>query len=50
MQIRKKKIKKDLKTIYKWADENNMKFNTNKFEQIAHRKRENVEVESYKTP
>ena len=27
-----------------------MKFNANKFEQIAHGKRENIEVEPYKTP
>ena len=27
-----------------------MKFNANKFEHVAHRKRENVEVEPYKTP
>ena len=43
-------MQEDLEIIYKWADENKMKFNTNKFEQIAYRKRENIKVESYKTP
>ena len=43
-------MQEDLEIIYKWADENKMKFNTNKFEQIAHGKRENIEVEPYKTP
>ena len=46
----KKLMQEDLEIIYKWADENKMKFNTNKFEQIAHRKRKSIEVEPYKTP
>ena len=43
-------MQEDLETIYNRAEENKMKFNANKFEQIAHGKRENVEVEPYKTP
>ena len=43
-------MQEDLEVIYKWAEENKMKFNANKFEQIAHGKKENAEVEPYKTP
>ena len=46
----KKQMQEDLEVIYKWAEENKMKFNANKFEQIVHGKRENVDVEPYKTP
>ena len=46
----KEQMQEDLEIIYKWAEENKMKFNANKFEQIAHGKRENIEVEPYKTP
>ena len=46
----KERMQEDLEIIHKWADENKMKFNTNKFEQIAHRKRKSIEVEPYKTP
>ena len=42
-------MQEDLEIIYKWTDENKMKFNANKFEQIAHGKRENIEVKPYKT-
>ena len=43
-------MQEDLEVIYKWAEENKMKFNANKFEQIVHGKIENVDVEPYKTP
>ena len=31
-------MQEDLEIIYKWADENKMKFNANKFKQISHGK------------
>merc|ERR1711972_584068 len=34
----KEQMQEDLEIIYKWAEENKMKFNANKFEQIAHGK------------
>ena len=43
----KKQMQEDLEVIYKWAEENKMKFNANKFEQIVHGKRENVDVYIY---
>ena len=46
----KKLMQEDLESIYKWAKENKMEFNVNKFEQIIHGNIKNVEVEPYKTP
>ena len=46
----KRKMQEDLEVIYKWARENKMKFNDDKFEQIAHGSIENIEVESFKSP
>ena len=44
----KKKMQEDLDTIYKWAEDNAMKFNGNKFEQLSYGQVDNVSVESYK--
>ena len=46
----KKALQKDLESIYKWAKENLMEFNENKFEQMSHGETIGVEVEPYKTP
>ena len=43
-------MQEDLDYIYKWASENLMKFNTNKFEQMAHGNTESIELEPYKSP
>ena len=43
-------MQEDLETIYKWAIENKMQFNENKFEQMAHGSIDNVELRSYKSP
>ena len=43
-------MQEDLEAIYKWASDNKMKFNENKFEQMAHGNIENVELSSYKSP
>merc|ERR1712228_64749 len=43
-------MQEDLETIYKWARDNKMQFNENKFEQMAHGSIENVELDSYKSP
>merc|ERR1712215_236188 len=42
-------VQKDLDAIYRWAEKNKMKFNENKFEQIAHRPLKEVKVEPYRT-
>ncbi|CAL4216515.1 unnamed protein product, partial [Meganyctiphanes norvegica] len=46
----KETMQEDLDYIYKWASENLMKFNTNKFEQMAHGNTESIELEPYKSP
>ena len=46
----KKALQTDLECIYKWANDNSMKFNENKFEQMSHGVTVGVEVEPYKTP
>ena len=43
-------MQKDLEAIYDWARENKMKFNENKFEQMAHGNIKNVTIDPYKTP
>ena len=43
-------MQSDLETIYKWAIENKMEFNENKFEQMAHGSIKNVELKPYKSP
>ena len=43
-------MQEDLESIYKWAKDNKMEFNVNKFEQIIHGNIINVEVEPYKSP
>ena len=43
-------MQEDLEIIYRWASDNKMQFNENKFEQMAHGIIENVELESYKSP
>ena len=43
-------LQADLECIYKWANENAMKFNENKFEPMSHGVTAGVEVQSYKTP
>ena len=39
----------DLEAIYKWAEENKMKFNENKFEQIVHGTLKEVTIDPYET-
>ena len=46
----KEEMQKDLEVIYKWAVDNKMQFNVNKFEQMAHGSNENVELEPYTSP
>ena len=43
-------MQNDLEIIYKWAEDNKMKFNVNKFEQMAHGSIENVQLQPYKSP
>ena len=43
-------IQEDLKSIYKWANDNKMEFNVGKFEQIVHGNTKNTSVESYESP
>ena len=42
-------LQEDLETIYKWADENLMVFNENKFEKMSHGKSGNIEEGVYRT-
>ena len=42
-------LQQDLNKIYKWADENLMEFNENKFEQMSHGTSINVVDVVYKT-
>ncbi|CAL4245941.1 unnamed protein product, partial [Meganyctiphanes norvegica] len=42
-------LQKDLNVIYDWANENLMKFNENKFEQMSHGEAKNIKIEPYKT-
>ena len=35
-------LQDDLRTVYKWADTNNMKFNANKFELLRHGKEQEI--------
>ena len=44
------KMQEDLNEIYRWADENMMKFNIDKFEQITHGETKGVEEVPYKNP
>ena len=46
----KEDMQKDLENIYKWASENKMQFNENKFEQMAHGSSNNTSIDAYKTP
>ena len=45
-----KRMQEDLNTIYKWAENNEMKFNGNKFEQLGYGQSEDIEIEPYKNP
>ena len=45
-----KKLQEDLDVIYKWASDNNMKFNTDKFEKISHGEILEIPNETYKNP
>ena len=42
-------LQQDLNNIYKWADENLMEFNENKFEQMSHGATQNVKAGVYYT-
>ena len=42
------KMERDLKIIYKWAEDNKMKFNENKFEQMVHGVSPDIEIINYK--
>ena len=44
------KMQKDLEEIYRWANNNMMEFNINKFEQISHGETVGLEVQPYKNP
>ena len=44
----KQKLQEDLDIIYKWAEENLMFFNTDKFEQLTYGETKNIEIDSYK--
>ena len=46
----KEKLQEDLNIIYKWAEENLMYFNDEKFEQLTYGETKNIEIESYKNP
>ena len=46
----KKKLQEALSIIYKWADDNLMVFNKDKFEQLTYGETENVTITSYKNP
>ena len=42
-------LQRDLDAIYRWADDNLMEFNENKFEKLSHGKTEDVEEGIYRT-
>ena len=42
-------LQRDLDIVYKWADENLMEFNENKFEQMSHGETKNTNAGIYKT-
>ena len=44
----KKKLQDDLNRIYKWAEDNLMIFNEDKFEQLTYGDTKNIEIEMYK--
>ncbi|CAL4083541.1 unnamed protein product [Meganyctiphanes norvegica] len=44
------KMQEDLNAIYEWANNNKMKFNTDKFEYISHGEMDGVPNEAYKNP
>ena len=46
----KQKLQEALNIIYKWAEENLMIFNENKFEQLTYGETNNVTITSYKNP
>ena len=46
----KKDMQRDLDMIYRWAEENKMEFNENKFEQMTCGRTIGIDIESYKTP
>ncbi|CAL4118079.1 unnamed protein product [Meganyctiphanes norvegica] len=46
----KNRMQEDLESIYKWANDNLMKFNDKKFEQMTHGTLDNVTIEHYKSP
>ena len=46
----KQKLQEDLDKIYKWAEDNLMIFNKNKFEQLTYGETTNIEIEMYKNP
>ena len=46
----KKQMQEDLEVVYGWARDNQMKFNENKFEQMAFGRIENINVDPYKNP
>ena len=43
-------MQEDQDNIYKWAEDNAMKFNENKFKQLSYGQVDNVSIESYKNP
>merc|ERR1712198_820736 len=45
-----KKMQEDLDIVYKWAEDNAMKFNGNKFEPLSYGQVDNVNFKSYKNP
>ena len=44
------KMQDDLNKIYRWAEENMMEFNIDKFEQITHGETNGIDVLPYKNP
>ena len=46
----KQQMQEDLNSIYKWAEENAMKFNEDKFEQLSYGDTNVVKIEPYKNP
>ena len=42
-------LQQDLDMIYKWAEENFMEFNENKFEKMSHGKTSDIEEGLYRT-
>ena len=46
----KQKLQDDLNKIYKWAEDNLMVFNENKFEQLSYGETKNIDAAKYKNP